>query len=84
MSEARIVAVFAEGSFERIATQATFAEARAFSDGVSVGASCYGAGGCACYILPEDQALMVIREHSEEVSRMCRTMDALIAAGPVG
>lgn len=58
MNERRAIVVFVEGCFEDVHLRATLAEARAFSEGVSVGAGCYGAGSCQAYVLPEDSAEM--------------------------
>lgn len=74
MSEGRVIAVFAEDSFEAVFTKPTLLEARAFSEGVSVGSGYYGAGSCTGYVLPDDQASMVLDEEPAEVSRCVRAM----------
>ncbi len=58
MTDRRAIVVFTEGSFEKTFTRPTLAEARAFADGVGVGASYYGAGSCHAYVLPEDSGEM--------------------------
>lgn len=68
MNDARHVAVFTEGDFERIYNKPTLAQARAFVSGLSTGAGYY-AGSLTAYVLPEDEEEMRGEESAEQASR---------------
>lgn len=63
------IILFAEEAFERIERKASLAEARAYSDGLTDGANLYGAGGCAGYVMPDDEDEMRDEQEPEEVER---------------
>ena len=48
------VAIFTEGEFSSIERQPSLEAAHAFARGITFGANLYGAGGCAAYVLPEE------------------------------
>ena len=65
----RFMAVFFEGDFEETRSFSTLAEARAFSEGVDMGAGAYGGGTWGTYVLPEDEEDMRHRETPKGVER---------------
>ena len=83
MSERRAIVVFTEGDFEEARTRPTLAEARAFAEGVETGAGFYGAGSCAAYVVPEDDAAMTAAANDEDSNLTNDEIEKAWCAGEV-
>ena len=65
------VAIFCEGEHARTVSQIETEErAEAIGAGVVIGASLYGAGNVAAYVLPNDAKNMAMEQRPEEVSKV--------------
>lgn len=65
------VAIFAEGEYARTVTQiATRDAADKCAAGVVIGASLYGAGSIAAYVLPDGAARMREEQSAKEVEKV--------------
>lgn len=62
------VLIFCENNFEEI-VKVDATQVDGFRAGVQVGSGHYGAGSCATYVLPDDDAEMREWETDEEVER---------------
>lgn len=72
-----VVVVFTEGAFEEIYLSHSPKEAQAFASGVVTGAGHYGAGSCATYVLPDEEATMLEHENPNEVAAALERVNAL-------
>lgn len=70
----RLVVIFTEGEFNSIQKLESLSEARAFVQGLHIGANLYGAGSCRAYVLPEEDKDMSACENAKEVQKALESL----------